>query len=309
LHYEWAVRSIRAGKHVLLEKPCVSNSVEAEILFNLPELSQPKGPVLLEAFHVRFFPSWQYFQSLIEPADVEHVYSQSMIPWWGTSKDAIFFNYSLSGGCIMSMGTYNMAALRLVFGAEPVECLSCEANTFPEKKYERCDTDFKAKFRFPNGGIGECESTLRGNTVWLPSSIVVTNREVIVPDRSLPRGQEKVLKRELSLHGILFGLLWHRIEIKDTYAIRANGKVIKTWKEKTTRKAYTFEEVGGKFAGLPSETYWLSFRHVLEQFVNKVKGRETQTWVTGEDSIAQMKMVDMAYEKSGLGIRPTSEYR
>lgn len=33
LHFEWAVRSIRAGKHVLLEKPSVSNSTEANILF------------------------------------------------------------------------------------------------------------------------------------------------------------------------------------------------------------------------------------------------------------------------------------
>jgi hypothetical protein len=33
-----AVRAIRAGKHVLLEKPSVSNSTEAEILFSLPEL-------------------------------------------------------------------------------------------------------------------------------------------------------------------------------------------------------------------------------------------------------------------------------
>jgi len=308
-HYEWAVRAIRAGKHVLLEKPCVSNSIEAEILFNLPELSRPNAPVLLEAFHTRFFPSWQYFQSLVNPADIEHIYTQSMIPWWGTSKSDIFFNYNLSGGTIMSTGTYNFAVLRLLFDTEPVECISCETHTFPEEAHKNCDIDFKAKFRFPNGGIGVAQSTLRGSTIWYPSSVTVTNKEVVVLDRSLPPEQEKAVTRELSLYGILFGLVWHRIDIKDKYVIRTDGEVIKTWEEKESHKAYTFKEAGGKFASLPGETFWMSYRHMLEQFANKVKGRETQTWVTGQDSIAQMKIVDMAYEKSGLGIRPTSKFR
>lgn len=97
LHFEWAVRAIRAGKHVLLEKPCTSNSTEAEILFNLPELDQPDGPVLLEAFHNRFYPSWALFRSLIKPAEIERIETRSMIPWWASNKDQIHFNYSLSG--------------------------------------------------------------------------------------------------------------------------------------------------------------------------------------------------------------------
>lgn len=79
-HFEWAAKSIRAGKHVLLEKPSCANAIEAEMLFNLPELSKPNAPVLLEAFHCRFYPSWQYFQSLINPDEVEHVVSSSAIP-------------------------------------------------------------------------------------------------------------------------------------------------------------------------------------------------------------------------------------
>ena len=47
LHFEWAVRAIRAGKHVLLEKPSVSTAAEATPLFTLPELYQPNAPGLL----------------------------------------------------------------------------------------------------------------------------------------------------------------------------------------------------------------------------------------------------------------------
>ncbi|KAL8697712.1 MAG: hypothetical protein Q9201_006973 [Fulgogasparrea decipioides] len=311
LHYEWAVRAIKAGKHVLLEKPCTSNSTEAGILFNLPELSKPNGPILLEAFHNRFYPSWNFFHSLIDPADVIHVSSSSMIPWWATGKNDIHFNYRLSGGTIMAMGTYNFAALRLIFGADPEECLSCDTNSYTDGIHNKCDYDFKAKFRFPNGGIGEASSTLKGATVLKPSSVTVTCKQVVVPDKALPASQEKVQSRELSLYGLVHGVFWHRIDIKDVFEIRSkdSGKVISKWSEQKSHKTYSFKEAGGQFAGFPGETYWMSYRYQLEAFVNRVKGRKTQHWVTGEDSIAQMKMIDMAYEKSGLGPRPTSKFR
>lgn len=311
LHYEWAVRAIRAGKHVLLEKPSVSNADEAQVLFNLPELSKPNAPVLLEAFHNRFYPSWALFKSMVNPEDVAHVSSSSMIPWWATSKNDINFNYPLSGGTMMAMGTYNFAALRLLFGGDPVECTSCDVNAYTDGAHKNCDYDFSATFRFPNGGIGNAQSTLKGASVLKPSSVTVKTREVVVPDDSLPASQTKVRTREMSLYGLIHGIFWHRIDVKDSYEIRNKdtAMVVRHWDEKKSHKAYTFKEAGGEFADLPGETYWMSYRHQLEQFMNRVKGRETQHWVTGEDSIAQMKMLDMAYEKSGLGKRPTSSFK
>ncbi|KAI4206917.1 MAG: hypothetical protein LQ346_000859 [Caloplaca aetnensis] len=310
LHYEWAVRSIRAGKHVLLEKPSVSNSTEAEILFNLPELSN--GPVLLEAFHNRFYPAWAYFRSLIDPADVVHVSSNAKIPWWGTSKDDIHFNYNISGGNMMAMGTYTFAALRLIFDDSPEECLSCDVKAFTEGVHKNCDFESKATFRFPNGGIGEAFSTLKGETLPKPSGVTVTLKEVAVPDKTLSASQEKFQSRELTLRDFIHSIFWHRIDIKDMFEIRGkDGKVVKKWEEHSSRKVYTWKDAGSgsRFANLPGEVYWMSYRHQLEQFVNRIKGRKTQHWVSAEDSIAQMKMIDMAYQKSGLGLRPTSTFR
>lgn len=311
LHFEWAARAILAGKHVLLEKPSVSNATEAEVLFNLPELSQPNGPVLLEAFHNRFHPAWQLFQSYINPADVVHVDTASMIPWWATSKNDIHFNYNISGGSMMAMGTYNFAALRLVFGAEPEECLKCDVHAYTDGIHDKCDWDFKAKFRFPNGGIGEATSTLRGPTLWKPSHVTVTTKPVVIPDKTLPESQERLRTREVTLHGLLHAIAWHRIDVKDAFEVRSkkDGKVVKKWTQNKSHKAYSFKDAGGEFAGLPGEEWWMSFRYQLEEFVNRVKGRKTQYWVGQEDSISSMRMIDMAYEKSGLGPRPTSKYQ
>lgn len=83
----------------------MSNSTEAGILFNLLEVSPPDGPVLLEAFHSRFYPARSYFRSLVDLANVSHVNAVSMVPWWATSKDDIHFDYNLSVGSMMAMGT------------------------------------------------------------------------------------------------------------------------------------------------------------------------------------------------------------
>lgn len=289
----------------------MSNATEAEILFRLPELSRPNAPVLLEGFHFQFFPSWTLFRSLFDPADVIHVSSVSMLPAWAVAKDNIAFNYPLSGGTIMSVGTYNFSAMRLIFGTEPEECLSCDAKAYTEGLHAKCDYEFKATFRFPNGGIGEASSTMQGGAIYKPSYATVKTREVVIPDDTLPASQEKVQSRELTLWGLMHGAFWHRIDVCDKLVIRSKDgqKLVKKWEEKTSHKAYTFREAGGEFANLPGEVYWMSFRHQLEQFVNKAKGRKTQHWISGEDSIAQMKMIDLAYEKCRLGPRPTSTYK
>lgn len=311
LHFEWAVRSIQAGKHVLLEKPSVSNSTEANILFNLPELSQPNAPVLLEAFHHRFHPSQQLFRSFINPADVVHVHTDSMVPWYITAKDDIGFNYKLSGGSMMMLGTYNFGMLRTILADEPEECLSCNTTGFNDGIHDKCDVDFKAKFRFPNGAIGEASTSLRGPTLWKPSEARVTMREVVIPDKTLPSGEEKVRARQVTLHGFIHAFIWHRIDVKDSYVIRKKGErqPVKKWVESTSHKAYTFKEAGGEFAHLPGEDWWMSYRYQLEEFVNRIQGRETQYWVDAQDSVKQMKMIDMAYAKSGLGLRPTSAFK
>ncbi|KAK5999085.1 D-xylose 1-dehydrogenase (NADP(+)) 2 [Cladobotryum mycophilum] len=44
LHFEWTLRALAKGKHVLLEKPSTSNAAEAEILFKSPSSRSPMRP-------------------------------------------------------------------------------------------------------------------------------------------------------------------------------------------------------------------------------------------------------------------------
>lgn len=210
----------------------------------------------------------------------------------------------------MALGTYNFAVMRMIFGDEPEECLRCDTQVLGDGVHDRCDYTFKADFRFPNG-IGEATTTLKGPILWKPSEARVTHKEVVVPAKTLPEMQEKVLTRQVTLHGFMHAVLWHRIDVKDAYVIRnrADKKPIKKWTESSSHKAYTYEEAGGDFSGLPGQDWWMSYRYQLETIDDQIKSRKTPYWVSGDDSIKQMRMVDMAYAKNGLELRPTSSYR
>lgn len=162
LHFEWAMRALKAGKHVLLEKPAVINAAEAKVLF-----SQPNSPVLLEATHSLFHPAFAAFMSYLTPGDVVYARSCVLTPWGVWPADDMRFNYDLGGGALADMGSYTAGALRTIFGEMPNTCEESVMQTHANGIDESC----KARFRFPNGGIGEVYVNLR--SAW---------REGISPD-------------------------------------------------------------------------------------------------------------------------------
>jgi Oxidoreductase family, NAD-binding Rossmann fold len=322
LHYEWALRALRAGKHVLLEKPSTSNATEAKALFDfhasLPSTPTAPRPVLLEAFHYLFHPAWQSFLSVLLPPDIAKAHSTMSIFAGFFKPDDIRFNYDLAGGALMDMGTYNISTLRQVFGEEPTECLSAEARPVP--KDARCDEAFKAQWRFPNGGIGTIDADLRKTSIWgLPTMfslkaarVEVEHREVAVLNSAKARdGESHVKTRTATIFNFIAPHYWHSIEIVDKHVIKnvADGKVVKTWVEKETKKVYVWDGPGKQGQVRVGEEYWTTYRHMLEQFVNKIKNREgSGVWVDGPNSVQQMRTIDQGYEKSGLPLRPLSSF-
>lgn len=309
LHYEWALKALAKGKHVLIEKPATVNASEAELLFRSPLLQQPNAPVLLEAMHFSFQPTWQYFLNLVDRPNIQTVNAIAKLPSYIIPHGGIRFDYELGGGNMLDLGTYPMFALRQIMGAEPEECTACKTRTAPPP-YQLCDEFAEASFRFPGGRVGDAIMDMRAPVTTFPTfNVMVLHNEVKLEDSKIPTGQRKSVIRKLNLSNFLMSSFWHRIEIVDEYIIReeSGGRVVKRWTTKEYKKIYTFQDFG---VDQPGEPFWGSYRHQLEQFVNHIRGNQgSGLWVGTEDSLAQAKIIDMAYEKSGLPLRPTSTFR
>ncbi|KAJ7224058.1 NAD(P)-binding protein [Mycena pura] len=274
LHYEWTMKALAAGKHVLLEKPSANTAEETRNMFALAE---KKDLVLLEAFHYRrvFHPVAHRVKAVIESGELGAVKSTSTaltIPRGFMKADDIRFNYSLGGGAMMDLGCYVINATRYFAGANPTSVESVDH----ELTSPQIDRRTAAKFTLP----GSITSTILCD-LGVPPTLGV------IPSLPNIKAVIKCEKGEIEVYNYVMPTLYHSI------TVTAGGK-------KRVEKAYTFPDLG--------QPWWTTYRYQLEAFVNKVKGRAPHAWVTKEDSISNMEVVESVYAKSGLGSRPTSDY-
>lgn len=148
----------------------MSNAHEAKSLFRHPLLRAPDAPVLLEAFHYRFHPSWQFFLTLFEAADVEHVEVLNSLFRGVFGVDDIRFNYALAGGSLMDFGTYAVSTMRGVFGREPLRVVDARYRGLPAGCDDKCDEAMFASYEFSEGATADIsiDSRAHGGYTWFP---------------------------------------------------------------------------------------------------------------------------------------------
>ncbi len=117
LHAEWTIRALKAGKHVLCEKPFASNAREAE---EMAMVARETGLVLSEAFAYRYHPLTTRVKEIIasgELGKIKHIDAQFcfLLP----SPNNIRFKYELAGGALMDCGCYPVSLIRHLAEAEP----------------------------------------------------------------------------------------------------------------------------------------------------------------------------------------------
>ncbi|KAF2467155.1 oxidoreductase domain-containing protein [Lindgomyces ingoldianus] len=319
LHYEWALKALKAGKHVLLEKPSVSNAAEAKSLFRHPILRDSDALVLLEAFHYRFHPAWQLFLTLFDSKEIEEVEVQNYLAAGIFPLDDIRFNYSLSGGTLMDFGSYAISAVRQIFGAEPTFVRSASYRPMPEGFDQTVDEAVYATYEFPNGGIARITADLQARGgYWFPAltknwprlygALPTLFLKLKPIEEAVGNGLVKETRRKIVFHCYMGPHFYHRIDIGTTTKIidpNKGRKILKSEKKTEYKKAYNWlkNEEGKK-----GELWWTTYRYQLEEFVNRVKKRQGScVWFDSEESIRQMEMIDATYEKMGLPLRLTSK--
>ncbi|MEN3013428.1 MAG: aldo/keto reductase [Endomicrobiia bacterium] len=116
-HAEWTIKSARAGKHILCEKPLTVNYAEAEAV--IYEVAKHKV-FLMEAFMYRCHPQIRKLIELLNAknrviGDVKIIEASFGFKGW-FDPDGRLFNHSLAGGGILDVGCYPVSIARLIAG-------------------------------------------------------------------------------------------------------------------------------------------------------------------------------------------------
>jgi len=135
LHVEWTVNSLKAGKHVLCEKPVTMNYDEAVLLYN--EIKKYPGLKVMEAFMYRHHPQIIKTRELIENGLIGELRTvHTMFSYYNVNPDDIRNKSDIGGGGLLDIGCYCISISRYVFNSEPERvCASIEYD--PELKIDR----------------------------------------------------------------------------------------------------------------------------------------------------------------------------
>ncbi|HAG81008.1 MAG TPA: oxidoreductase [Cyanobacteria bacterium UBA12227] len=119
LHYEMAKQVLKAGKHLLIEKPITLTAIEARELYYI---AKDKGVVAIPDFEFRFVPAWQLLadylaegyvgkKRLIKIDWLVSSRADSQRPWnWYAQKDK-------GGGALGAVGSHAFDYISWLFGS------------------------------------------------------------------------------------------------------------------------------------------------------------------------------------------------
>ena len=117
LHAEWAIAALRAGKHVLCEKPLALTAADAERMAAEAEAS---GRLLMEAFMYRHHPSWVAVHDLVTSGRIGRLTAvDSWFSYFNDDPANIRNVLAYGGGALYDIGCYCVNLSRWLFGGEP----------------------------------------------------------------------------------------------------------------------------------------------------------------------------------------------
>lgn len=188
LHAEWTIRALRAGKHVLCEKPM---ALSAQQLDSMAVASRETGKVLAEAFMYRHHAQTLRVHQLVEQGSLGRLQLiKAAFTFTLTRKGDIRLIKEMGGGSIWDLGCYPVSYARLIAGQEPAEAFGWQL-----LGEGGADVSFAGQLRFPGEVFAQFDVSFTS-----PSrqavEIVGTQGVLNVPTPFQPRVKERIsLKR------------------------------------------------------------------------------------------------------------------
>jgi glucose-fructose oxidoreductase len=159
MHPEYTIRALKAGKHVLCEKPMANTPQECEQMIAAAKAANRK---LMIAYRLRYEP---FNQTLIKTArdsaemgPTRLIVAEAGFPI-GDPGQWRLKRKMAGGGSLMDIGIYALQAARYLSGEEPVEVDAMVHSTPGDPRFVEVEENVTFKLRFPSGILANCVSS------------------------------------------------------------------------------------------------------------------------------------------------------
>lgn len=180
LHGEWTIKAMRAGKHVLCEKPSAANAEEAE---EVARVAAETRQVMMEAYHWRYHALATRMREIIDSGEIgnlRHVSMSMCFPLLPAGD--IRWQWSLAGGALMDC-CYTVNILRFLAGSEP-QVISASSRA----RGPKIDRYMRADLMFGDGVSGSIEASMLSSSLLKLKAVAVGDKgEMHVLNPVLPQ--------------------------------------------------------------------------------------------------------------------------
>ncbi len=152
-HYPCAELFLRAGKHVLCEKPMCVNASQAE---RLKVIAKENGVFLMEAMWTRFLPAIREAYKIVEEGKIGSIRGLEADFCYASTpeEEAKLFQNEMAGGALLDVGVYGLHFASIFLGDAP---LAINATAHIEKGV---DIHTNIQMQYTDGAIASISSAI-----------------------------------------------------------------------------------------------------------------------------------------------------
>lgn len=185
LHAEWTIKALRAGKHVLCEKPLALSVSQVD---EMSAAAQESGCVLAEAFMYRHHPQTLKAQELVNSGALGALrLIRGAFTFTLTREGNYRFLKEMGGGSLWDVGCYPVNYARTLVGTEPLEVFGWQVTGTGG-----CDETFVGQMRFPGDILAQFDSGFR-SPFRVEMEVVGSEATLHIPNPFKPGRRETLL--------------------------------------------------------------------------------------------------------------------
>jgi len=157
LHGPWNIEALKAGKHVLSEKPSASTAAEAQ---KVRAVQATTGALFMEAFHYRYHPVMERIVELATSGEIGALKNVDIVMGFPLDQpDDPRWDFQLAGGSLMDVGCYALHAIRTLSAALGGTPHVTSSSAVPYGGHEHVDAELSADLLLNDDVTGHFHSS------------------------------------------------------------------------------------------------------------------------------------------------------